>query len=235
MRSLRPTISSASSGAIGFGALSQVAQRDRTGAVAEAGAGDPVVIALYGFTLLYSTTGGLRSVVRTDLGQLAILGVATLGYAWIAAEAAGGVGELGDALASAIGAERSRELLAFDPWNAASVGGTFVAVLGLQWLVQMNSDGTGYLAQRCIACRSPEDARRLEEALGALRRRAPAGGLMRALDRVRHELEGLAALLEDQAVSDCETAARRAARVFTSSYPFLQAELAQLDDDGSLR
>jgi SSS family solute:Na+ symporter len=33
-------------------------------------------------------------------------------------------------------------------------------VLGLQWLLQMNSDGTGYLAQRCMACRSPAEARR---------------------------------------------------------------------------
>jgi Na+/proline symporter len=117
------------------------------------------VTGLYVFTMLYSTTGGLRSVVRTDMGQLAVLSVATLCYGWVAARAAGGLGAIPARLAEAVGSERSRELLALDPWNAAEVGATFVAVLGVQWLVQMNSDGTGYLAQRCIACRTPRDAR----------------------------------------------------------------------------
>lgn len=120
------------------------------------------VTGLYAFTLLYSTTGGLRSVTRTDMGQLVVLGLATFGYAWAATDAAGGLSGLADRLAVQLGPERSRALLALDPWNAAAatdLGGTFLAVLGLQWLVQMNSDGTGYLAQRCMACRSPEEAR----------------------------------------------------------------------------
>jgi len=32
-------------------------------------------------------------------------------------------------------------------------------VYGFQWLLQMNADGTGYLAQRSMACRSDHDAR----------------------------------------------------------------------------
>lgn len=117
------------------------------------------VVLIYGFTVLYSSTGGLRGVARTDLGQLAVLSVATLGYGWLAFEAVGGSGGLGSALASAVGAARAQELLALDPWGAAEVSGAFLGVLGLQWLVQMNSDGTGYLAQRCMACRSPDEAR----------------------------------------------------------------------------
>jgi len=117
------------------------------------------VVLIYAFTVLYSTTGGLRSVVRTDLGQLAFLGVATAAYAWLAADAVGGFARLGPALAEAVGAERAHALLALDPWGAAEVGGALLGALGLQWLVQMNSDGTGYLAQRAMACRSPEDAR----------------------------------------------------------------------------
>jgi Na+/proline symporter len=35
----------------------------------------------------------------------------------------------------------------------------FLVVISLQWLFQMNSDGTGYLAQRSMACRSQRDAR----------------------------------------------------------------------------
>ncbi len=117
------------------------------------------VFAIYAFTVLYSATGGLRGVVRTDLGQLALLGTATLAYAWFAQDAAGGLGALPERLAEALGPARAGELLALDPWGAADVGGALLGVLGLQWLVQMNSDGTGYLAQRCMACRSPSDAR----------------------------------------------------------------------------
>jgi len=117
------------------------------------------VVLIYGFTVLYSATGGLRSVVRTDLGQLAVLGVATAAYAWLAADAVGGLGQLAPALAETVGGPRASQLLALDPWGAAEVGGAFLGVLGLQWLVQMNSDGTGYLAQRCMACRSPREAR----------------------------------------------------------------------------
>jgi SSS family solute:Na+ symporter len=117
------------------------------------------VVLIYAFTVLYSATGGLRSVVRTDLGQLAVLTAATAAYAWFAVEAASGAGTLVGALERSVGGERAASLLAFDPWGAAEVGGAFLGVLGLQWLVQMNSDGTGYLAQRCMACRSPRDAR----------------------------------------------------------------------------
>ena len=34
-----------------------------------------------------------------------------------------------------------------------------LALFGLQWLIQINADGTGYLAQRSMACRSDADAR----------------------------------------------------------------------------
>jgi SSS family solute:Na+ symporter len=118
------------------------------------------ILAIYCFTTLYSATGGLRSVVATDLGQLLLLFVATGIYAWIASEAAGGLGGLSDALAGVVGESRAIELLAFDPGTAAEVSGALLAVLGLQWLVQMNSDGTGYLAQRCMACHSAPAAGR---------------------------------------------------------------------------
>ena len=35
----------------------------------------------------------------------------------------------------------------------------FVTVIALQWFFQMNSDGTGYLAQRTMACRNHRQAR----------------------------------------------------------------------------
>jgi Na+/proline symporter len=118
------------------------------------------VVAIFTFTLLYSATGGLRSVTRTDVGQISILAVATALYAWFATQAVGGLGALRAGLAHTVGAERAQTLLAFDPWGALGAGVSLLAVFGLQWLMQMNSDGTGYLAQRCMACRSPQEARR---------------------------------------------------------------------------
>src|SRR5690606_77427 len=33
----------------------------------------------------------------------------------------------------------------------------FVTLIGLQWFFQMNNDGTGYLAQRIMACKSDKE------------------------------------------------------------------------------
>ncbi|MGD8863555.1 MAG: hypothetical protein PVI30_26310 [Myxococcales bacterium] len=116
-------------------------------------------------TTFYSTTGGLRSVVRTDLGQLGLALGGTLLYALFVADAAGGRSALSARLPEALTGHpqglAAGELLAFTPGEApGAVGGAMLAVLGLQWLIQMNADGTGYLAQRCMACRSDADATR---------------------------------------------------------------------------
>lgn len=118
------------------------------------------VCAIFGFTLLYSATGGLRSVTRTDVAQIALVFLATLLYGAFAVAAIGGLWALPARLSDVVGPERSAILLSFDPRNAVDASGTFLAVLGLQWALQSTSDGTGYLAQRCMACRSEAEARR---------------------------------------------------------------------------
>jgi SSS family solute:Na+ symporter len=124
------------------------------------------ISAIVGVTLLYSTTGGLRSVVRTDVVQFGIMMLATAAYAWVVVGAAGGLGGIHDALVlryaegSSAGGLSAGELLAFTPSQAKDASFLLLALLSLQWLVQMNSDGTGYLAQRAMACRSDRDATR---------------------------------------------------------------------------
>lgn len=105
------------------------------------------------FTLGYSTTGGLRGVVATDILQFVFMMAATAAYTWIAVAAAGGprgvsegVAELGYAHVYALR----------PPPEAFGL----VAVFALQWLLQRNADGTGYLAQRAMACRDDAEARR---------------------------------------------------------------------------
>ena len=117
-------------------------------------------------TVFYSTTGGLRSVVATDVLQFGVAILATAAYAgWVLVEV-GGLDSLAARLSAVYagqdgpGGIRVSQLLAFTPSQAKDVSGAFLALLALQWLVQMNADGTGYLAQRSMACRSDLDAKR---------------------------------------------------------------------------
>lgn len=120
-------------------------------------------------TTFYSTTGGLRSVIATDLVQFFIAILASVVFAWYVVDKAGGFWAINDKLvwlfgsggdggssASPINAD---QILAFTPSRAKDASLAVLAVIGLQWLVQMNADGTGYLAQRSMACRSDRDAR----------------------------------------------------------------------------
>jgi len=104
------------------------------------------------FALGYSTTGGLRGVVFTDVLQFSIMMLGTAAYAFLAVRAAGGPG----AIASQVAEMGSQRVYNLGPEPGAA---GLVAVFALQWMLQRNADGTGYLAQRAMACRSDADAR----------------------------------------------------------------------------
>ncbi len=120
--------------------------------------------AIVAVTFTYSATGGLRSVVRTDVVQFSIMMLGTSAYAaWLLADS-GGVSEIVSKLRALFPEHGGRaisagQILAFTPWHARDASPAILAVFALQWLVQMNADGTGYLAQRVMACRSDRDAR----------------------------------------------------------------------------
>jgi len=116
------------------------------------------IVAMLTFVALYSTTGGLRSVIATDVVQLGIMLAGTAIYAWIAVDAAGGLADLPSRLADLYGADQAREFLSFAP-RAQDAFMPFLVIVSLQWFFQMNSDGTGYLAQRSMACRNHGEAR----------------------------------------------------------------------------
>lgn len=111
------------------------------------------------FTAGYSTTGGLRAVVDTDVAQFALAMLGTLAYAWVVVDAAGGLGALPERVAALYGRAEAERLLSFGPPAGGELLLPLLVVIGMQWLFQMNSDGTGYLAQRAMACRSDRDAR----------------------------------------------------------------------------
>jgi len=121
--------------------------------------------AILAVTFLYSTTGGLRSVVATDVVQFAIMMTGTAAYTWLAVQEAGSLPGLVEQLAErgrqgGLGGLSTEQLFALTPGPARDASLGLVSVFGLQWLLQRNADGTGYLAQRVMACRSDADARR---------------------------------------------------------------------------
>ena len=113
----------------------------------------------------YSSLGGLRGVVLTDLVQLAL---ALLGSTWLAVcawRAVGGREGLLDGLAAQYGPGHT--FLDWFPtvgsgWlGAVGVGaGAFGLYLVVQSFSNMSADGGGYFMQRLNAARSPEAARR---------------------------------------------------------------------------
>ncbi|MDX1431063.1 MAG: sodium:solute symporter family protein [Gammaproteobacteria bacterium] len=119
------------------------------------------IVSILAFIGLYSTAGGLRGVIATDVAQLSIALLGTAAYAVFIVLAIGEGESLGERVADLYG-DTGPAMLSFWPTSAPSVGDVaagFGLIIALQWLFQMNSDGTGYLAQRSIACRSDGDAR----------------------------------------------------------------------------
>jgi len=116
------------------------------------------IIVLMSFTLFYSATGGLRSVVATDVVQFSLAILGTLAYAVVVLNEIGGLGALSDRITALYGQGKASELLSFSPTGETLLLPFFV-IMALQWFFQMNSDGTGYLAQRLMACRTDRDAR----------------------------------------------------------------------------
>jgi Na+/proline symporter len=86
--------------------------------------------------------------------------VGTLIYGWIVISEAGGLSGLADRIVDIYGSDLASQMLSFGPpdWSGEAVM-PFLTIIGLQWFFQMNSDGTGYLAQRSMGCRTDRDAR----------------------------------------------------------------------------
>ena len=117
------------------------------------------MILIIAFVMLYSTTGGLRSIIQTDVVQFIIAMVATFLYAFFIVREIGGFGNMLDQLVLLYGEARANQILSFTPTGGELVF-PFLVIISLQWLFQMNSDGTGYIAQRLMASKSVNEARK---------------------------------------------------------------------------
>lgn len=116
------------------------------------------ILVIVGFTALYSTTGGLRSVIATDTVQFSIAMLGTLVYAIVVLIKSGGIGNIVGRLVQLYGKAETSRFLSFSP-NSWEVLMPFLVIISLQWFFERNSDGTGYFAQRMMACQSNRDAK----------------------------------------------------------------------------
>lgn len=122
------------------------------------GPGDTVtVLVLFGLIAVYSSLGGIRGVILTDLFQFALAIFASVMFAWLAVVHVGGLDGLMTGLARHYDAE---QVLAFVPsaqaaWLPLQV---FLIYIAVQWWAQYFSDGSGYLAQRLFTARDDAHA-----------------------------------------------------------------------------
>jgi Na+/proline symporter len=115
-------------------------------------------------TLFYSATGGLRSVVATDVLQFTLAMLGTAVYMGYVVHHFGGMDVVVEQIHERFAdggpdGIRPDQILAFVPSQARNASVAVLAVFALQWFIQINADGTGYLAQRSMACRSDRDAK----------------------------------------------------------------------------
>lgn len=117
------------------------------------------VLLLFTFVVTYSSIGGIRGVVITDLIQFLLAIGASIAFTVVAIQHVGGLESMMEKLNSTY-PERSGEILQFFP----STGGfmfpfeIFLIYVGVLWWGQYFSDGSGYLAQRINTARSESDA-----------------------------------------------------------------------------
>jgi Na+/proline symporter len=122
------------------------------------------IIMIVVVTIFYSATGGLRSVVATDVVQLSIMLLGTLAFTIFVVSEAGGLGAIKGKIyekfaSGGPGGILPDQIFAFTPDHAKNASLALLFLFALQWIIQLNSDGTGYLAQRSMACRSEKDAK----------------------------------------------------------------------------
>ncbi len=116
------------------------------------------ILLILAFTAMYSMTGGLRSVIATDTVQFSLAMIGTIVYAIIVTVKSGGLNVMVDRVVELYGAGEAERILSFSPTTGEALL-PFLVIVSLQWLFERNSDGTGYFAQRMMACRTDGDAR----------------------------------------------------------------------------
>ncbi len=117
------------------------------------------VAALVVFALVYAALGGLRAVIVTDLAQFVFALVGSTALAVLAVREVGGLGSLVAKVQAVPGVPDGVLDLVPRADAGAAVTTAFATYLLVQWWSRLHADGGGYLAQRMVAARDPEEAR----------------------------------------------------------------------------
>ncbi len=119
------------------------------------------IVVLLIFVSIYSSLGGIRGVILTDLFQFAIAMISAIYFAYFAVKSVGGTSEMVNSIHEIYGTEKANHLLEFIPSfdNTMLPFQIFMIYILVQWWVRFDSDGTGYIAQRINTAKSPEDAK----------------------------------------------------------------------------
>ena len=109
---------------------------------------------------VYSSAGGIRGVILTDLFQFVIAMTGSCLFAWYAVEAVGGLSGMSAKLGEIYGAKGAADILSFLPPEGAGWAGAQVILIYLfvVWWAHNNADGGGYIGQRLCSARTPKDA-----------------------------------------------------------------------------
>ncbi|MEX2282883.1 MAG: sodium:solute symporter family protein [Gemmatimonadota bacterium] len=115
------------------------------------------VVALFALIAVYSSLGGIRGVILTDLLQFGIAIIASIAFAVAAVNHVGGLAAMRTALDAQYDATA---LLSFLPASSAAwlPLNVFLIYIAVQWWAQYFSDGSGYLAQRLFTARNEAHA-----------------------------------------------------------------------------
>jgi len=116
------------------------------------------VLVIFALTVVYSSLGGIRSVILTDLLQFVMAMAGSILLAVYGVAYVGGTPGLLEKLHGLY--PNADELLRFTPsldaaWLPFQV---FLIYIFVQWWAKQDSDGSGYLAQRLMTAKTPREA-----------------------------------------------------------------------------
>ena len=117
------------------------------------------IFAMVAFALLYASLGGLRAIVLTDLAQFTFAMGGALALAIYAVHEVGGLAALLEGVRTTPGVAPDTLDLLPRPSSGTAVITVFATYMLVQWWARLASDGGGYLAQRMVAAKDPEQAR----------------------------------------------------------------------------
>ncbi|PCI36868.1 MAG: sodium transporter [Elusimicrobia bacterium] len=118
------------------------------------------ILSIFSITVVYSSMGGIRGVILTDLVQFTMALVGSILFAVYAMSSVGGASGLIKTLSSHYPEAEVDAILSFTPsFDAALMPlQVFLVYIFVQWWAKHESDGTGYLCQRAMTARTPQDA-----------------------------------------------------------------------------